>query len=405
MLALFLLTISQISESATEFSELSNMSLEELSVFLSPLAAENVKVMNYTSKGLGIMVEKNVLAGDIVFCVEKNIKILPNDAFPLSEYIKDLPDLVKLKVRIMYEKFGNKTKDFYTDYVNSWSTEYMHPGRWSKTQLEYFNKMNIINTFNKDLLEIGIYTKVLNRLSQVKNISPALLDYHNYLWASSHVRARFFSYPVESETIPVMIPYLDIANHYPNPIKYRNIESLVSKNGKDCLITYWDLKYGDEFVYEYKKLNALNLFVNYEIIYPNNPYDYFLYELKGKQNTMFSLSADSINIDLLNNFIGEYAEGLEVGNHYRKWFYQSKTKNVVVQPVIKGLIKYWNEYKIFTTLETPGLRQTRRNISKYQDTIMLKMTHYGISVRLSLYNHHKALDRELLFTLASHLFS
>lgn len=381
------------------------LDFKELKKFYSQFGDSGAKVVKFQDFGLGIQVNRNFSEGAVVMCLDKSDKLNPMMRYELSEYVSMLPELTQLKIKVLYYKFMGPLNDFFTDYVDSLPLEYFHIGTWSRKQLNYFDLVRVHDLEKEDLYGVEELKQIKIALGRVRKIPKEMFEYESYMWASYTVTSRFFNYDFSDGTFPVMIPFLDIPNHYPNPPKYRNNGFFLKNSEDDCLRTYWNLSPGDQFHFDYATHDSLTFLLDYGMVINKNPKDFFYLEFTESlpediQEGWFKCFADSINLDLLRSLTFNYEEEVYIERFRQDW---EDLEDYQQNIVFFSLIEYRN--LVFDLIEGwgLGLRQVRRTLEDHKDYVYEMINKYAIVSRETYYFHVIAVEKEILFAFYNKL--
>lgn len=380
---------------------------KEIIEFYKHIESQGVKLMNYSEKGLGIQVEKDFNVGDAVLCTKKQNKLASNDDFVLSKYISHLDDIAKLKVRILYLKFMSNESDYFTNYVKTLSNSYFHYGLFNQEHISLLLNLTLLDFDYEDPRDDKEYSDIKLALKDVEGVPDEMLKYESFMWAHFVVRSRNYAYYVNDTRINVIIPVLDVANHYQYPLKHKNSWFFNNTETDDCLVTFWPLQKGDEFVYQYAIHSSLTFLMGYDLIMFNSPYDFVVYEYNGPvgfgnpDDKYFRFHADSLNFRFFNTLsiisgssfkfqdsVRETFDGLNPSEHF------NMIDNLFLYRIFVN--RYINSWPI-------GLRLLRRSIKAF-DYISSRIILYGISTRITAYNHLRVLDQDILYILHAKAF-
>ena len=379
---------------------------KEVIEFYKHIENQDVKLMNYSDKGLGIQVEKDFNVGDIVLCTKIQYKLASNDIYELSNYISHLDNVAKLKVRILYLKFMSNESDYFTDYVKTLSNSYFHYGLFKQEHISLLLNLTLLEFDYEDPRDDKEYSDIKLALKDVKGVPDEMLEYESFMWAHFVVRSRNYAYYVNETRINVIIPVLDVANHYQYPIQHKNSWFFNSNETDDCLVTFWPLQKGEEFVYQYATHSSLTFLMGYDIIMLNSPYDYVVYEYNGPlgfgnpDDKYFRFHADSLNLRFLSTL------GIISGSSFKFQNSVKETFESLPPSEHYNMIDCLFLYKIFVNRYINSwpisLRSLRTSIKAF-DYISSRIVLYGISTRITAYNHMRTLDQDILNILHSKL--
>jgi hypothetical protein len=378
---------------------------EDLKKFYSHLEQFGMKVMNYGEKGLGIQYLNATKEAEVSFCIDSSLSIKDYDRFPLYEFIKDLYPIQRLIARILYEKFMGKRDGFQNQYIHSLPVESKHPMYWSKAQYDLFKKYNFYPSLENLFNKTEQYKMLYERLKKVYGIRPEMLEYDAYIWASGIVEERSFYYELESGgAMFILAPYLDLVNHWPNPINSSYPGSLLSET-KHCLISGWNRTAGTEILFDYGKNGASVFFYRYKFVIESDPNFYIEISYKGAQpcdNCNYKLTARNINTNLLKTLTYDVGEYKNVTSDFRSYYLSSlnDTDRAVINKALLLYRKTFLSSQEFSKF--PGLREARRENSA--DLIEKSILTYSRAIRKTVYDHLRVLDREILFSYYNSLF-
>ena len=405
-LALFFLT-------HTCFSKLpERLPMEEIQKYYESFESQGLKLKDYGPKGLGFELLKNIEPGSVVFCINNTQKLFPYDEYELSEYVSDLEEVTQIKVKVLYYKFMSTSSDFLTIYIKSMSNSFFHYGQWTSEQRQLFENLTLIEFYYQDPTGEEEFSLIKAALAECPSIPPDMLEYESYMWANYVVKSRFYTYNSQDEDIFVMIPVLDIPNHYPNPAKYRDSSFFTLTQDLDCVNSYWHRGVGDEFLYQYSIHNSLVFLFGYDIVLENNPYDYIYYKFEweneegeneegeneeGENKTNeFELYADSTNMELLELLMNIQGDLIETRPSFRKTWDDLEESE---EDVMIGALAWYRRLVIkYQESWSYGIREVRR-AAEWKDYVTGRIWLYGISTRATVYNHLRAMDQDLLFSL------
>lgn len=319
----------------------------------------------FSEGGQGVASSYPVYSQQSCLCVDKSLFISPDDNFPLSRYITHLSDTQKLIVRTMYEKLNSTDSSITNKFLQSLSSEFLHPGSFARPHLKFFRMVNFHTVDVDGFIEAEIFTEIFRALEKIQGLDEEMLKYSSYIWAAFHVNSKKISVKDKNgkDTIG-LIPFIDLVSNYPKRGLGVN-NSLQDTENKICVICSWDSKPGERLVRDYGKISTLQYFLTYGKIFEDNPYDYF--NLTNNQQD-YILNTEEINKDLLES----------VGNG------------------INGAIKYRKTLLTDWSKDKMGIREIRRKISPIQDPTVHKILKYGVEIRKTFYKHLKIVDQFLL---------
>lgn len=369
-LLIFIASVKAVEQTMTE---------EEFFRFYDKIEDQGVGIVKILNKGNGIVVKKKVFSKEPVFCVDERMGIFPGDQYALSQFVAGFRNLTALKARVLYEKFVATRGEFITEYVHSLPTFIHHYGNWTEGQRQYYKLLALEPVDERFLLELDEYQSIVDALKNVKDLPDEMLTYSSFMWASFHVKSRYFWCIGKSGEIEdCMYPFLDLVNF--EPINYFSTvqEFFRVKDGKTCLITSKDLKPGDEFVIDYVIHRAPVFFLDYFIIQENYQYDSLELLYNGQS---YLLYAFRLNNELLEDLIGTKLENFE---------YAEKEGRKILTG-LKAYRKLFIEY-----FHGPGIREIRREHSMLKDEVKEFINRFGVSIRTTYYNHLEKVDAEIL---------
>ena len=367
---------------------------------------QGVKVKYYEGKGLGLEVQKDLNPGDFVICTKKHQKITPNDEYELSKYTSNLDEYSKLRVRILYHKFMSNQSDFFTTYVKTLPDTYFHYQQINQSHKDLLANLTLMDFEYEGLDSEARYNEIKSALKDAEGVPDEMLKFESYMWAHFIVRSRNYAYYTNGTKINVLIPILDLGNHYPNPLNYRDDWFLNTSQAEDCLVTFWPLSKGDEFVYQYSTHNSITFFLGYNIILPNSPYDYVAYEYKGpisfgdQDEKYFRLYGYMINVKLFKILSMISGCSFELKGSIRETWELSDNSDHY--SIIDTLLLYKIFILRFFSMWNVGLRDLRRNYKGF-DYFSSRIIEFGITHRITAFNHLRALDQDILYALHSKL--
>lgn len=382
------------------------LSNKEIAEFYKISLEQGVKVKFYEGKGLGLEVQKDLNPGEFVICTKKHEKITSIDEYELSKYTSQLDGFGKLKVRVLYHKFMSNQSDFFTTYIKTLPNTFFHYKQISQSHKDLLTNLTLMDFEYEDSDSDEKYNEIKSALKDVEGVPDEMLDFESYMWAHFIVRSRNYAYYINETKINVLIPVLDLGNHYPNPIKYRDDWFLNTSGTEDCLVTFWPLNKGDEYVYQYSSHSSINFFLGYNIILENSPYDYITYEYKGpisfgdQDEKYFRLYGYMVNIKLFKILAMISGNSFEHTNSIRETWDISDSSDHY--NIIDTLFLYKIFILRFFSKWNVGLRDLRRNYKGF-DYFSSRIIELGISNRITAFNHIRALDQDILYILHSKL--
>jgi hypothetical protein len=343
--------------------------LKELYANLPP----GISVKSYPGHGIGLSATSSVYSQRSCMCVPKSLLILPNDDFSLSEYISHLSDTQKLIVRTMYEKLNSTDFRVKNLFLQSLSSEFLHPGSFAKPHIKIFQSVNFNPVNVESFIEAESFTEIFKALEKVSGLDDEMLRYSSYIWASHHVNSKkIITKDSKGNDSIGFIPFIDLVSNYPKA-GLGNKQSIIDLENEICVLCSWDSQPGELLTRDFGQFSTLQYFLTFGKVFENNPYDYLNITHKDQN---FILKIEEINKDLLN-ILGN---GVERLTNYRKI-----------------LLKEWGSDKI-------GIRENRRKILPIQDLTVQKILKYGVEIRKTFYKHLKLLDQQALFEIFYKVF-
>jgi hypothetical protein len=382
--------------------------MKEISEFYRKLEAQDVKVKLFRGKGLGVEVQTKKNPGDIVLCTKNDMIITPFDKYELSEVTSELDEKTRMKIRMLYLKFMSKENDFFTNYTKTLSNQFFHYGAWNDYQKSLLFNLTLDEFDYEDPDGKEEYEIIKSCLKDVQGIPSEMLEYESFLWAHYVVRSRNYAFTVDGKKSSAIIPLLDIVNHYYDDKKYIGQGFFNFTEDKVCLVTYWPLEPGDEFLYQYSSVNALSYLLYYNIIVQNSPFDFIIYEYRGPigigstGDNYFKFHGDSINIQFFSILKMMSGSSFTLKETIQETWISNKSSDHFA--IIDSLLLYHHFLNRYLNSWKIGLRAIRREF-KGEDYISQRIIEYAISTRITALNHKRALDQSILFTLHSKLLS
>jgi hypothetical protein len=385
------------------FSKLpERLPMEEIQKYYEPFESQGLKLKDYGAKGLGFELLKNVEPGSVVLCINNSQKLFPYDPYELSDYVSDLDEVTQIKVKVLYYKFMSTSSDFLTIYIKSMSNNFFHYGQWTPEHRQLFENLTLIDFYYQDPTGEEEFSQIKAALAACPNLPADMLEYESYMWANYVVKSRFYTYNSPDGDIFVMIPVLDIPNHYPNPAMYRDSSFFTLTQDLDCVNSYWHQGVGDEFLYQYSIHNSLVFLLGYDIVLENNPYDYVYYNFawiseEGENKTNeFEIYADRTNMELLELLLSIQGDEIETRSSFVKTWndLEESEEDKVIEALAwyrRLVVEYQESWRL-------GIREVRRE-AEGGDYVSGRIWLYGISTRTTVYNHLRAMDQDLLFAL------
>lgn len=353
-------------------------------------------------KDFGLAALKNVKAGETVFCISDEFAILSSDINYFHPYVKDLPALERLKAYLLYYKFMEKSIPLYTNYIKSLPTDLSLPVFWPQSDASLFENLSIFQT--EKVLDFRLpYGELLKRISNIKDIPKEMLTDIEYLWATSIVNSRSFLLKDGNNTVYALIPYIDLANHWPNPKSFNKL-NIQHIEGDFCLISNWDLKENDEVMIEYANNEDLLFFMNYGFvtgIYSSSIIEYPTGECK---DCIYSLKSDKVNTKLIE-MIAKKMGGAYFTDIEPKEYFEKIRNREMYEDLIGALMVYRKDFVTrVKDSDTPGIRELRRLYDLEVKKTTKSIYFYAITKRAVVYQHLKALDKDLIFAMYKLLF-
>ena len=382
----------------------------EKSEFFKNLKSYNFTVKDFGYKGLGLVHGQEQQAGNNILCVPQDIHIRHTDPFPFSPYISHLSAQEKLACRVLYEKFQSKKDQFVRHYINTIPTDIPSSLFWSNTTWSLLDRFSLFSNVSKNLDNSKFHSNIQSSLKNLLNLNENVLKVQSIEWALRAVQTRSLKFVGDNkQDILILTPYLDMVNYWPRPIGF-DLPSLYAQDDMICIRSPFDRNPGEEVLIDYGTYESSYFFSRYLFNVPNNPYDFisFRHSVDGEEpGRFFKLYAGSINEELLE-FLTSSAgqEEKKVFSSFSQQPYRLFfTENPLARPeILSGVKSYRKTFKSNSGLPNiPGIRECRRYVPGNPDeqTVM----DFAISSRTTVYNHLRAIDKELLFALNSELLS
>lgn len=323
------------------------------------------RLKNYPDRGLGLSTNTPVYSQKPCFCIPKSLFISPDDEFPLSKNILHLSDTQKLIVRTMYAKLNSTDSSLKSLFLQSLSSEFLHPGSFAKPHLKIFQSINFNPVNVEDFIEAESFTEIYKALEKVSGLDEEMLKYSSYIWAAHHVNSKKLSITdTKGKDVIGLIPFIDLVSNYPKP-GLGTKQSIIDSGSEVCVICSWDSKPGEMLTRDFGSFSTLQYFLTFGKVFESNPYDYLNLTYKDQS---FIIKIEETNKDLLK-ILGNGVEGL------------LKYRNV--------LLREWGTNKM-------GIRENKRKILPIQDSIVQKILKYGVEIRKTFYQHLILLDQQVL---------
>lgn len=202
---------------ATAYKAPETLTKVQYEKFYSGLAQYNLKAKKFFGRGVGLELQTPIDPGNLLLCIPNDSCIKATDTYALSTYFKDLTLAEQLVIRVLYEKFMGKLGNSKTDYVHTLPLELNIPTLWSESSKELFKKFNYISDLDIVINNTDSFERYIQRAKKIYGINQEMLKYENFCWAEVIAESRKINSKFSQQLIPVLCPYIDLANHWPSP--------------------------------------------------------------------------------------------------------------------------------------------------------------------------------------------
>ena len=364
--------------------------------FYSALKTLTVKALKYPSRGTGLQLLNETKASETVFCMAEDFALTPDDDWDLSNYLSGLNSIEKLAARIIFERVVGGSDIFFHAYANSLPASLNSPLNWRPSTWDLLEKYSLSRDIELKLNLSTSYEKIKAVFSKVHALNEQLLQTEVIDWGLRTVLSRYISFvePGKGE-IKVMIPYMDLANHWPrgDSASYKSFER---EGKKYCIVSPFKRKSGDELFVDYGSYESSGFFLRFLMAHKNNPNEILNIKFKTKENENlnFALESSRINLEFLERITIEIGSHLKVDRNFREVFVKN-LGNKKGFTLMKAVYIYRQQFSKFSSFGmAKGLRDVRRQRPKDDEEKMV--LDYAEANRQSIYLHMQAVDKELL---------
>jgi hypothetical protein len=368
-----------------------------------------------------------------LMAVELEMSVTSFDVYEWTPFLTRCSDECKVAARLIYLRFADKAKNFFTNYVKGLSHDPKSMSAWSDSELDFLEQFNL---FHETISEATFATDSFNQFSALAagKIPSTFVDYNKWKWAFAHVTRGTIGLPIkiwknakgykakdedEGRIGLAFYPMIETVKH----CAVRNSHRTSIRMGieqKPVLVSLTSdrrFRTGEELCFDQGDLNNLRLvYQEGRVVFPN-PFDYYVHtidndkpqyceELLGIDTCSFQLTltvsakmlwyvraytAEATSVELVEDYFSHYA-GLPDEQESKESFFKSavlyslELKRNVMQPIL-----------------TKSLREMRRELKAEEIPRKKVGIELGIVSSLMLYKHLEAADRLLMGLLAMDL--
>jgi len=385
----------------------------------------------YDSKmGFSVALTKDVRKGDCVAAISPKDVLTSRDPYVLSPFMEFFTEQEQLAVRVVYERLHPRDPTNYIrEYVHSFPTTFDLPIYWTDADFDLL-ELHTLEYFTRERLRVfdvaKVHARLIEALEDVPNLPPGMLEIDMLKWglaicmsrtfgSGGELMRRAFGLEQEKREYQMLMPVLDVVNHFPVPIKdrptrvsifqiYFQLESWI------CYKAQFDQKVGRHFMGSYGDFPNSRLVIDYGFALDRNPDDTLELALphsdlctgqKRGDKCIYTTFAYELNAAALKHFFREKAGFQTRGDlSLDALFRQVQLASGSKRSKLTFAALSYRKHILIQTTKSPvrTLKRARNDCTGYRCYLIHT---YCIGQRLGRLLHVRQIERKLLGLLGA----